>query len=143
MQWTLRTLSKRTWTALLLTTTVLGLLLTLARHMLLATLCFASTVIVIFTHTTTPGRVTPAHVCATTVALFSLATSSLSRCLGLSSQIARVTTSAFTTGMSGLASSCSWSLRSLQSTCSALAKGYSTAHTPLCQKTLSAQFSDL
>lgn len=142
MSW-FRTLNRKTWTVLSLTMISLSLLLTLARHMLLAMLCFVATAMVILTHTTTPGGVSPANVFATTVALLLMGLFSLSRCLVVLSRPVRAITSASITGTSALASSCLWNLKSQLSICLLLAKSYSTAHRPLCPKTLSVQFSDL
>jgi len=121
----------------------LSLLFTLARLMLLAMLCFASAVVVLITHTTTVGATNPARACVTIVVLFTLGLSFLSRCLVALAQLALAITSASITGTSALANSCSWSLRFLWTTWWQLAKGYSTARTPLCPKTLSEQYFDL
>lgn len=137
------TRTKRTWTALSLIMIALCLLLTLARHALLATLCFALAVATLLLRSTTPGDTSLVHVSATTVALCNLGLSFLSKCLGGLCLLALVITSAFITGTSGFLNLCSWSRKFRRSTWSLLRKSCSTAHTPLCRKTLSAQFSDL
>ena len=142
MKW-LRIRSKKMWTALSLTMIALSLLLTLARHMLLAMLCFVSAAVILVLHTTTPAPTSLVHVSATIAGLCNLGLSFTSKCLGVLCLIVQAITSAFTTGMSAYHSSCSWNHRSRRSTWSLLQKSYSTARTPLSPRMLSAQYSDL
>lgn len=136
-------LSRKTWILLSLIMMTLASLLSIARYLLLAILCFIAAAIVLITLTTVPGPTSLVHVFATSVALCNLGISFLNRCLVAYYQSARVITNAFITGMKGFRNLCLWNLRSRQSTFSRLASAYSMAHTPLCQKTLSEQYSDL
>ena len=135
--------SNKMWTSLLLSLTVLGYLCLLIQRLLCAMLCFASAAAVIATHTTTAGPVRPDHVYATIAAWYSLGMSFLSTCLVGAVLVSQAIINASITGMRELVKCSSWSHAFHPSTCSLLARGYSTARMPLSRKTRYEAYSDL
>tara|TARA_B100000902_G_C26904822_1_gene713924 strand:+ start:268 stop:642 length:375 start_codon:yes stop_codon:yes gene_type:complete len=120
-----------------------SLILAVKQLLTMAVMCCVLSVEALLISTTALADMNLEHVHASAAELWQTAWSFMKLCLAASCLLAQVTTNAFITGTKELASYCSWSRQYLATTCSQLVNAYLMEHTPVSQRILSEQYSDL